>query len=199
MAKVEISYNEDETPTGNSELTTYVYDGGVNVMDINGILNNQTTPSSLKTVSEGDYNIGNIRYLILGSTRIHGGIGSVLYSERVSKDQSSTPEEPRKLVREYYLYNAIGSTVALTNDAGAITSTTSYEAFGKEVASSGETDNDRKFCTKERSESIGLDNFGFRYFDWELGRFLTRVDILMGLITICIVIIIRLTLLIRWG
>ena len=52
MAKVEISYNEDETPTGNSELTTYVYDGGVNVMDINGILNNQTTPSSLKTVSK---------------------------------------------------------------------------------------------------------------------------------------------------
>ena len=30
------------------------------------------------------------------------------------------------------------------------------------------------FSTKERDESTGLDNFGFRYYDSELGRFITR-------------------------
>ena len=122
-------------------------------MDINGSLNDQTTPGSLKT-------------MLIRGTGMGGGIGSVLYSERAQVYDG--------IKREYYLYNAIGSTIALTNDAGETTSTTSYEAFGKEVASSGETENNLKFSTKERSESIGLDNFGFRYFDWELGRFLTR-------------------------
>jgi RHS repeat-associated protein len=96
-------------------------------------------------------------------TGLGGGIGSVLYSEDASASN-----------QEFFCYNAIGSTVALTDTTGLVTATTDYEAFGKEVASTGSSDNNRKFCTKERDESIGLDNFGFRYFDWELGRFITR-------------------------
>jgi len=66
---------------------------------------------------------------------------------------------------EFFCYNAIGSTVALTDSTGVATSTNSYEAFGKVVASTGGSDNDRLFCTKERSAIISLDNFGHRYYD----------------------------------
>ena len=100
---------------------------------------------------------------LVRGTGMGGGIGSVLYTEGSSGNN-----------RSFFCYNAIGSVVALTDSTGAITSTTSYEAFGKEVTSTGSTSENRKFCTKERDTYTGLDNFGFRYYDWELGRFITR-------------------------
>lgn len=96
-------------------------------------------------------------------TGLGGGIGSILYTET-----SATQE------REYFLYNVIGSVVVTTNADASVKSTNLYEAFGKVVATTGASDNNRLFCTKERSESIGLDNFGFRYFDWAIGRFIQR-------------------------
>ena len=76
--------------------------------------------------------------------------------------------------REYFLYNAIGSTSALTDDSGSVISTTNYGAWGAETGTTGSSENVRKFSTKERSASIGLDYFGFRYYDYDLGRFTTR-------------------------
>lgn len=76
--------------------------------------------------------------------------------------------------REYFLYNATGTTSALADDDGVVTSTSCYTAWGIETATQGETENIRKFSTKERSELLGIDYFGFRYYDPGLGRFLTR-------------------------
>ena len=76
--------------------------------------------------------------------------------------------------REYFLYNAIGSTSALTDDSGSVISTTNYGAWGAETGTTGSSENIRKFSTKERSELLGIDYFGFRYYDPGLGRFLTR-------------------------
>jgi RHS repeat-associated protein len=102
------------------------------------------------------------RQLIRGSS-MGGGIGGILYAEDGLGGN-----------QEFFAYNALGSTVALADGVGTVTSTTDYEAFGKTVAESGATGESRKFCTKERSATIGLDNFGFRYYDPDLGRFLTR-------------------------
>jgi RHS repeat-associated protein len=97
-------------------------------------------------------------------TSLGGGIGGVLYNEDASA------------VREYFVYNAIGSTVATVSGFWplVVESTNDYDAFGNVVESTGSTDNNRLFCTKERSAGIGLDNFGMRYYDPVLGRFLTR-------------------------
>ena len=92
-----------------------------------------------------------------------GGIGDVVYTENGSSGE-----------REYFLYNAIGSTSALTDDSGSVISTTNYGAWGAETGTTGSSENVRKFSTKERSASIGLDYFGFRYYDYDLGRFTTR-------------------------
>ena len=92
-----------------------------------------------------------------------GGIGDVVFTEKADGTG-----------REYFLYNATGTTSALTDDDGVVTSTSCYTAWGIETATQGETENIRKFSTKERSASIGLDYFGFRYYDYDLGRFTTR-------------------------
>ncbi|MBN1673309.1 MAG: hypothetical protein JXR37_19845, partial [Kiritimatiellae bacterium] len=90
-----------------------------------------------------------------------GGIGSILYSDR-----SGT--------KEYFAYSAVGHTVALTDDNGAAVKTDLYEAFGNITSSTGDSPNNRLANTKERDSSIGLDNHGFRYYDPEVGRYLTR-------------------------
>jgi len=65
---------------------------------IDGSINDQASPGSLKT-------------MLIRGTGMGGAIGSVLYSERADLTPDTSNLEPK---REYYLYNAIGSTVALT-------------------------------------------------------------------------------------
>ena len=92
-----------------------------------------------------------------------GGIGSILYR---ATDNALTNNE-------FFTYNAVGHTVALTDGHGVETKTDYYEAFGNTVSSTGNSDNNRLANTKERDFSIGLDNHGFRYFETETGRYLT--------------------------
>ena len=131
-------------------LFCYIYDGGVNVQEY--AVDAQGQSSLTKQLIRG--------------TGMGGGIGSVLYSETVSSGSVT--------VTEYFAYNAVGSVVALLNGSGTVTSTSDFEAFGSEVRNSGSTTENRKFCIKERDSSIGLDNFGFRYYDADLGRFIQR-------------------------
>ncbi|UDQ98816.1 polymorphic toxin-type HINT domain-containing protein [Lentisphaerota bacterium WC36G] len=138
----------------NNTVKHYIYDGGTNIQE-------RSATGSLT------------KQLIRGSG-MGGGIGSVLYTD--SSEDGADDEDGESEQRRFFIYNAIGSTVALTNAVSEVMSANCYDAFGKVVASltDGEDTETRKFCTKERSESIGLDNFGFRYYDYELGRFLTR-------------------------
>ncbi len=107
---------------------------------------------------------GSLTQQFVRGTSLGGGIGGILYSGLDSPG------------RKHFVYNAIGSTVATVSGFWplVVESTNDYDAFGKVVAATGATDNNRLFCTKERSSGIGLDNFGFRYYDPILGRFLTR-------------------------
>ena len=75
---------------------------------------------------------------------------------------------------EYFAYNAVGHTVALTDDAGAVGKTDLYGAFGDIVGTYGDSENNRLANTKERSAALGLDNHGFRLYDPEIARYLTR-------------------------
>ena len=106
---------------------------------------------------------GSLKTFLVRAGGYGGGIGDVVYTENGSSGE-----------REYFLYNAIGSTSALTDDSGSVISTTNYGAWGTETGTTGSCENVRKFSTKERSASIGLDYFGFRYYDYDLGRFTTR-------------------------
>ena len=99
-----------------------------------------------------------------------GGIGSILYSDR---SNAAGPVE-------YFAYNAVGHTVALTLPSGVVGKTDYYEAFGGTVSSTGSSANNRLANTKERSFTLGLDNHGMRYFDPEVGRYLTRDPIGYG-------------------
>ena len=133
------------TTTEGGSTTLFRYDGGDCYQELNA--------------ANGSLKVEFVRGSGLG-----GGIGSILYSDRTAAEGPV----------EHFAYNAVGHTVALTDDAGAATKTDLYEAFGNIDSSYGSSDNNRLANTKERSAALGLDNHGFRYYDPEIGRYLTR-------------------------
>lgn len=90
-----------------------------------------------------------------------GGIGGVVV-------------EYRGTVRKYFACNQVGHTVATLNAFGNVASTNQYEAFGRIFSSWGEAINNRLANTKERDAGTGLYNHGFRYYDPNLGRYISR-------------------------
>gem|GEM_PF-1470556 len=89
-----------------------------------------------------------------------GGIGGVLYTIRSG-------------ARSYNAYNSRGDVVSKTDDGGAITWQSSYEAFGTRTQENGSTQDRQKANTKDE-DPTGLLNEGMRYRDLEFGAFLTR-------------------------
>jgi RHS repeat-associated protein len=78
-----------------------------------------------------------------------------------------------------YHYDGLGSTRQLTDSAGVGTDNYNYEAFGKLINSTGDTENSYLY-TGEQYDA-GLDNYYLRarYYDQNVGRF-TQMDTWMG-------------------
>ncbi len=76
--------------------------------------------------------------------------------------------------RYYYLSDHLGSIRVVLKEDGNVESWSDYYPFGKESRGSS-TSNEPKeqFTGKERDIEIGLDYFGARYYNYDLGRWLT--------------------------
>ena len=72
----------------------------------------------------------------------------------------------------YYLYNAHGDVVNLTNTSGAATKSYEYDAFGNEVNPSADDTNPFRYCGEYFDEETGRIYLRARYYDPVLGRML---------------------------
>jgi len=107
-------------------------------------------------------------------TGLGGGIGSILYSDR-----SVDPNGGGAV--EFNVYNPVGHVVVQTDPSGNLVNASVYEAFGNIVENHKTGDQGNRLAnTKERDASIGLDNHGFRYYDPEIGRYISRDPIGYG-------------------
>lgn len=98
-----------------------------------------------------------------------GGIGSILYSDRTMAGGTE----------ETFTYNpSVGHVVAMTDGLGMTTETNRFDAFGNIIATTGTSLNNRLANTKERDVHIAgvltLDNHGFRYYNPQTGRYISR-------------------------
>jgi RHS repeat-associated protein len=74
----------------------------------------------------------------------------------------------------YYHYDGLGSTRVLTDDAGGVTDTYTYEAFGDLLRRTGATENSYLFTGEQYDPNAGFYYLRARYYNSENGRFLTR-------------------------
>jgi RHS repeat-associated protein len=79
----------------------------------------------------------------------------------------------------YYLVDGLGSTRGLTDGAGNVTNTYSYDAFGNLIASAGNVENDYLFAGEQFDEDLEQYYLRQRYYESETGRF-TRRDTYSG-------------------
>ena len=98
-----------------------------------------------------------------------GGIGRLVSMKRYEYDEDEGEEAEAKI--HYYHYDALGSVRALSNQNGKLTADFDYDAFGN--GRNNKKWNTCRFSSKEFEDHANLYYFGVRYYDPEIGRWLT--------------------------
>jgi RHS repeat-associated protein len=113
------------------------------------------------------------------------GVGSTALAETDTTDHNPTRyiffngeriarTDPGATTAKYYVADNVGSTALVTDSVGNILNESLFFPYGVErVVMQNDTGNNYKFSGKERDAETGLDDFGARYYDSSLGRFMT--------------------------
>jgi len=90
-----------------------------------------------------------------------GGIGGLLNVKQAGSDYS-------------YLYDGKGNVSALTDSSQNLVASYRYDVFGKLLKKIGSLDQPYRFSTKQYDEQTGLIDFGYRFNNPVIGRWMTR-------------------------
>jgi RHS repeat-associated protein len=86
-------------------------------------------------------------------------------------------DEPLEMVRggitSYYEADGLGSITSLSDVSGAVSASYEYDSFGNLVASAGSLTNPFLYTAREFDGEIGLYFYRSRYYDPQLGRFIS--------------------------
>ncbi len=74
----------------------------------------------------------------------------------------------------YYLTDGLGSTMATVDSDGDVVNEYTYDVFGETRSESGAQDNEFQFAGQQVDGSTGLQYLRARYYDMEIGRFISR-------------------------
>jgi RHS repeat-associated protein len=92
--------------------------------------------------------------------------------------QAQNIDQPLAMLRgsttSYYQPDALGSVTSLSNAAGTITDTYTFDSFGNPAATIGTTVNPFRYTGREFDTETGLYFYRARYFDPAAGRFLSE-------------------------
>jgi RHS repeat-associated protein len=118
-----------------------------------------------------------------GTTSVYAYDGDNLIEETNSSgvavarySQTQNIDEPLAMLRSaatsYFHADGLGSVTSLSNAAGSIANTYTYDSFGKLTASSGSLVNPFQYTARESDTETGLYYYRARYYDPTTGRFL---------------------------
>jgi RHS repeat-associated protein len=89
--------------------------------------------------------------------------------------QTQNIDEPLAMLRSaatrYFHADGLGSVTSLSNAAGSIANTYTYDSFGKLTASTGSLVNPFRYTARESDTETGLYYYRARYYDPTTGRF----------------------------
>ena len=120
--------------------------------------------------------LGTTNYLYEGDNLLEeiDQSGNVLarYGQHLGIDQPLS--EIRSGTASYYQQDGLGSVSSLSNSAGALAQTYTFDAFGNQTASSGSLTNPFRYTGREFDQETGIDYYRFRYYDPSAGRFISE-------------------------
>jgi RHS repeat-associated protein len=96
----------------------------------------------------------------------------------VTRYTQGAVDEPLAMLRSsttsYFQADGLGSTTSLSNTAGSLAQTYTFDSFGKQTASSGSLTNPFQYTGRESDSETNLYFYRARYFDPQAGRFLSE-------------------------
>ncbi len=192
------SYNSSNELTSRPGVT-YTYDSNGNTLtkvdstgtisyawDFENRLTSVTLPGSGGTVSFKYDPFGRRIYKSSSSgTSVYAYDGANLIEETNAAGavvarytQGMHVDEPLAMLRSsatsYYEADGLGSVSSLSNAAGALAQTYTFDSFGKQTASSGSLTNPFQYTGRELDSETALYYMRARYFDPATGRFLSE-------------------------
>ena len=90
--------------------------------------------------------------------------------KKISFEKIKTGDATQEM---YFLYDGIGSVVNLVDERGMLVQVYAYNIFGKSTNVKHDPTNKKQFTGKEVDEDSGLQYFLARYYDPEIGRFIS--------------------------
>src|SRR5437762_2961719 len=181
-----LDYNGNTlTKTDSTGTTQYAW-------DFENRLSSVTLPGSGGTVSFKYDPFGHRIYKSSPSgTSVYAYDGENLIEETNSSgaavarySQTQNIDEPLAMLRSgatsYYQADALGSVTSLSNAAGSLAQTYTFDSFGKQTASSGSLTNTFQYTGREFDAETGLYFYRTRYLDTSTGRFLTEDPLMFG-------------------
>src|SRR5437899_3611422 len=124
-------------------------------------------------------NSGTSIYAYDGETLIEetnaSGAAVARYAESFPTDEPLA--ELRSSTTSYYEQDGLGSVTWLSNGAGALAQTYSFDSFGNQTATSGSLTNPLRYAGREFDTESNLYYMRARYFDPSTGRFLSEAPI----------------------
>ena len=157
-----------------SNTTTYAW-------DFENRLTSVTLPGSGGTVTFAYDPFGRrIKKVTSTTTSIFAYDGDNLIEETNSSgavvaryEDTQNIDEPLAMLRSgatsYYHADGLGSVTSLSNTAGSIANTYTYDSFGKLTASSGTLTNPFQYTGREFDSETGIYEYRARYFDPSVG------------------------------
>jgi RHS repeat-associated protein len=176
------------THDANGNTTTEVVSSATTTFawDYENRLTSVTLPGSGGTVSFKYDPFGRrIEKTSSAGTSIYGYDGNDLVEETNSSgsvvarySQNLSIDEPLAMLRSstisYYQADGLGSITSLSNTAGVLAQTYTFDSFGNQTASSGSLTNSFRYTARELDSETGLYFYRARYFDPQAGRFLSE-------------------------
>jgi RHS repeat-associated protein len=106
--------------------------------------------------------------------------GNVLARYTQGKNLDEPLAELRTGNTSYYEADGLGSITSLSNGAGALANTYTYNSFGNLSASTGTVSNPFRYTEREFDSETGIYEYRSRYYDSVAGRFISEDPISFG-------------------
>jgi len=94
------------------------------------------------------------------------------YSQGLNIDEPLAME--RSSTASFYEADGLGSITSLSNSAGSLAQTYTFDSFGKQTAATGSLTNPFQYTARESDRETGLYYYRARYYDPSSGRFISE-------------------------
>jgi RHS repeat-associated protein len=120
--------------------------------------------------------LGTTNYIYDGTNLLEGvdNSGNVLARYAQTRILDEELSELQSGTVAYYEQDALGSITSLSNSAGALANTYTFDSFGKLIASTGTLTNPFQYTAREFDPETGTYEYRTRYFDQNSGRFISE-------------------------